>query len=54
MKKSTVHKNGFPSILRLIIYIIIISAVCFLSCLFSEAQEETSPVEDISLTIFTE
>jgi competence protein ComGC len=53
MKKSLQHKNGFPSTLKLIIYILIISALCFLSCLFSGAQEESADSEDITL-IFSE
>ena len=51
MKKSIQYKNGFPTILKLIIYVIIISALCFLSCLFSGAQEEPVESEDISLIL---
>jgi hypothetical protein len=51
MKKSVQHKNGFPTTLKLIIYVIIISALCFLSCLFSGAQEEPVESEDISFIL---
>jgi hypothetical protein len=51
MKKTIHNKNGFPSTFRLIIYIIVISAVCFLSCLFSGAQDESAAMENTNWEI---
>jgi hypothetical protein len=49
MKKSPLYKNGFPSTLKMIIYVLIISALGFLSCLFSGSQEDPVEPEEISL-----
>ncbi len=52
MKNTTLFKNGFPSPVKLIIYVIIISALCFLTCLVSGAQKESSsPSEEITLIL---
>ena len=46
MKKEFASKTALPSILRLIIYILIISGLCLLSYIVAGANDDSYPLQD--------
>jgi hypothetical protein len=48
MKRKVQNKSGMPSVVKLIIYLLIITALCFFTCLFTRADENPAPREEVS------